>query len=888
MKACMAFSVFAVLVALAGSGVVRAGSEVGSRFPLKDGWAIQSSSRVREKGETVSTTSFKPDGWHTTSVPSTVVAALVADKTYPDPYFGMNLRSIPGTGYPIGGLFSILPMPEDSPFRTSWWYRKEFRLPATFRGKTVWLNFDGINYRSNVWVNGKRIADAAEMAGAWREFRFNITPVLRFDSPNVLAVEVSAPQETDLGINWWDWNPTPPDKNMGLWKDVYLTSTGEVSLREPFVEADLDPSLHSAALTVLATLSNVSEKQVKGKLRVTIGTIHVEKEVEIGPAEAKRTTLSPEQFPALKMRAPQLWWPAGMGEQHLYEARLEFIADAHVSDVKELSFGIRKVTSEFTEKGYRLFRINGRRVLIRGGGWAPDMLLVANQKRMEAELRYVRDMNLNAIRLEGKLERDEFFDMTDRMGILVMPGWCCCDFFEMWDKWTPEHRKIAGASLRDQIRRLRNHPSVFVWLNGSDNPPPADVEKMYLDVLKEERWPNPIVSSASATPTSLTGPSGVKMTGPYDYVPPVYWLTDTTKGGAFGFNTETSPGPAIPTAESMRRMLPAEKLWPINEYWNYHAGGEHFTDIHIFTNALTRRYGEAISLEDYTRKSQAMAYEGERAMFEAFARNKYTSTGVIQWMLNNAWPSIIWHLYDYYLVPGGGYFGTKIALEPLHIQYSYDDRSVVVVNNEPHSLASLRARVQVYNLDMMKKLEREISVNAQTDASTPVLILPEIKGLSSTYFLCLLLTDTRGKRLSENFYWLSTKPDVLAWDKANDVYTPQSSYADFTALSTLPPVELTASSRTEEKDGQATVNVIVKNPGKSLAFMVRIRLTRGKAGEDVAPVIWQDNYFSLLPGESRQIQGKYYSGDLKGVTPTVTIDGWNAVPLSLPTGPAVQ
>ena len=317
-----------------------------------------------------------------------------------------------------------------------------------------------------------------------------------------------------------------------------------------------------------------------------------------------------------------------------------------------------------------MFTVNGKRILVRGGGWASDMLLrPASTDRLRAELRYTREMGLNTIRLEGKLESDEFYDLADEYGILVMPGWCCCDQWEQWNKWDAEDHRVGPASLRDQILRLRNHPSVLVWLNGSDFPPPARVEKAYLDVLRDLRWTKPVLSNATDAPGPISGPSGVKMRGPYDYVPPSYWLTDTKNGGAFGFATEMGPGAAVPPIESLRKMLPADRLWPMNEFWMFHAGGDEFKDLKLFTAALEGRYGKATSVEDYARKAQALAYEGQRAMFEAFGRNKYEATGVIQWMLNNAWPSMIWHLYDYYLRPGGGYYGTKQACEPLHVQY---------------------------------------------------------------------------------------------------------------------------------------------------------------------------------------------------------------------------
>ena len=272
------------------------------------------------------------------------------------------------------------------------------------------------------------------------------------------------------------------------------------------------------------------------------------------------------------------------------------------------------------------------------------------------------------------------------------------------------------------------------------------------------------------------------MSGPYEYVAPNYWLLDRERGGAFGFNTETSPGPAIPELASLREMLPKEHLWPIDEFWNFHAGGGSYRNVNVFTAALEARYGKAKGLEDYVRKSQMMTYEGERAMFEAFGRNKYQATGVVQWMLNNAWPSIIWHLYDYYLRPGGGYFGAKKANEPLHVQYSYDDQSIVVVNSFYRRFESCKVTAKVYNLDLTEKFSKAVSLDVPPDSSTPALTLPPIDGLSKTYFVRLALEDGSGKPASSNFYWLSTQPDVSNWSKGSGRFTPIQTYADLTGL----------------------------------------------------------------------------------------------------------
>ena len=846
------------------------------RIYLHKNWQIQSSCEVQASGEQISSAGFDANGWHKADIPATVVGALVTDKTYPDPNYGTNLKSFAGMNYSDKQLFANQDMPEGSPFRCSWWYRTEFTVPADTERNVEWLNFLGINYRANIWINGQKIADTNDVAGTYRAYEFNVTKFLKPGKTNARAVEVLAPEKYDLGITWVDWNPTPPDKNMGIWKEVFLTSSGQVAVRNQFVASKLDAAYKSAELTISAEVRNVSSAPVKGVLYAEFDRIDLQQPVEISSGESKIVKFSPDQFPKLKLVRPRLWWPYPMGTPELYTATLKFEIGKQVSDSASVTFGIREVTSELTDQGYRLFKINGKKLLIRGAAWAPDLLFRWSSAKLDADLAYVRDMYLNTIRLEGRLDRDEFFDKTDKLGILVMPGWTCCDAWERWNNWKGDQNRVAAASLRDQITRLRNHPSVFVFLNGSDNPPPADVEQMYLGIEKELEWPNPVVSSASEQKTTVTGASGVKMTGPYEYVPPVYWLADKEAGGAYGYNTETSPGPAIPPRESLEKFIPTEHLWPIDEVWNYHAGGERFTNVNIFTDGLSRRYGAATSLEDYERKAQAMTYDGERAMFEAYARNKYTATGVIQWMLNNAWPSLIWHLYDYYLVPAGGYFGTKKACEPVHVQYSYDDNSVAVINGTFEALKGMKVSAKIYNIDAKEKASRNATLDLAADSSVKAFDLPVPDGLSATYFLKLELHDAAGKLLSDNFYGLSTKVDTLDWAGRTDtVYTPQKEFGDLTGLNDLPKAKIAVTRTLHFWGRNQSMTVSVENKGDSVAFMVHPRLTRGKGGEDVVPVFWSDNYFSVLPGEKKSVTVQFDSSSLAGAAPELVVDGWN-------------
>ncbi len=894
MKRFPKFSIFFLIACLMASAIARAAQPEGAGSPsmlLRQGWAIQSSADVHETGEAISTPGFKARDWYPATLPSTVLSALVKDRVYADPYTGTNLRSIPGTTYPIFHDFSELMMPPGSPFLHSWWFRTEFQIPAEFRGKTLWLNFDGINYRANVWMNGRQIASADKLVGTWRLFNFDVTATARPGEANSLAVEVFPPQPHDLAITLVDWAPMPPDKEMGIWRDVHITATGPVALRFPAVFTKLNlPSTDQAELTVRVELQNSASHAIEGTLKGRIENIEFSQPVQLGPNQTQLVRFTPENFPQLKLANPRLWWPAQVGPQNLYPLDLQFEAGGQVSDTSHIRFGVRQVTSEIDDKGHRVYHINGKNILIRGAGYSFDLLLRSSPERQEAQLNYVRDLNLNAIRLEGKLEDDHFLELCDQLGILVMPGWCCCDQWEKWGDWDTENELVAAASLRDQIRRIERHPAVFTWLNGSDFPPPPKVESMYLQILKDSDWPNPTVSSASGKSTTV-GQSGVKMTGPYEYVAPSFWYLDTKYGGAFGFNTETSPGPAIPPIESLRLMLPEDHLWPIDSVWEYHAGGMSDT-LGVFTEALEKRYGPSNSVEEFSRKAQIQAYEAHRAMMEAYGRNKYTSTGVIQWMLNNAWPGMIWHLYDWYLRPGGSYFGVKRACEPLHVQYSYDDRSIVVVNSYYKSFPGLKLTAKVYNLDMTEEFSRESTVDAGPDSSTRVFTLPEMDGLSSTYFVSLRL-ESSGALVSRNFYWLSTRAETLDWDRSDrdesgqyqiSTWTPTKTFADYTALSTLPQVDLNVTAQSVRGESESSTTVTLRNPSSTLAFGIRLKVNRATSGrvaryvlrdDEVLPVLWQDNYFPLLPGESRQVTATYKTKDLGRSSPAVEVEGWN-------------
>ena len=828
---------------------------------LSDGWSIQSSAVVGANGQSISRGQYSPRNWYSVTVPCTALGGLVANGEYPDIFVGENLSKVP-----------------ESRFAGSWWYRKEFTIQANdANGSQTRLYFKGINYRANIWLNGKQIAASDRVVGAYRDFEFNITSGLDRGGKNVLAVEVFPPDpERDLSITFVDWAPAPPDRNLGLWQDVLLKTTGPVSIRDPFVGTDLIlPSLAAARLTVTADLTNLTDQSVTGELAGWIEDARFSQNVKLAPYEMRTEAFTPDSFAQLTIANPRVWWPWQLGEPQVYRLDLTFTVGRQVSDRASTNFGIRKVASRL-RNGHRLFSVNGVDMLILGGGYAPDLL----QRRagQENHIRYVRDMNLNTIRLEGKLEDDAFYDLCDRYGVLVMAGWCCCSPWEKWRDWKPEQHAVARESLKYQIRRARTHPSILVWLNGSDGPPPPEVEKDYLAIESELKFPCPTLSSASAKPTEVSGPTGVKMEGPYQWEPPIFWMTDKKTGGAFGFNTEVGPGPVPPPLESLEKMLPPEHHWPIDEVWNFHCGRESFGNMNVFIQALEARFGKCKGIADFSYKAQAQAYETIRAMYEAFRRNKFDATGEIQWMLNNAWPSMIWHLYDFYLRPGAAYFATKLGCEPVHLLYSYDNRSIVIANDSPRAAEKLTAIVRVYDIDAKLRHQDTVHCSAPAGASAVVLNLPGLTGISTTYFVRLTLKNADQKMIGVNSYWLSTKPDVMGENGGDNSWnmTPCVSYADYTLLETLPPVKLELDDFSIATTGdQQRAQVKVTNTSQAIAMLVRLKISRGERGKEVLPIRWEDNYFMLLPGESRQLEARYFTAGLQGTRPAVAVDCFN-------------
>ncbi len=842
-----------------------------SVIPLKEGWKLAVSSDVGDDGSALSTPAYDASGWTSITVPNTVLAALVQAGKLPNPYYSNEMRNF--EGYSPG----FWRMPDDSPYKKGWWYRKEITLPNYSKKKNVWLNFEGINYKADIWLNGEKIASQSDVIGTFREYFFNVTDKLVFDKPNVLAVQVFAPEiHEDLAISWVDWNPQPPDRNMGLYRRVYLSLTdAPVALRHPMVAAKLEGE-NKANLTVVAEIENYSDKPVAVTLKGETDNLKFEKKFDLGANEIKDATISYNDAPELILENPRLWFPARMGKPELYTMTLSVYAGERISDKLTFDFGIREITAEMTEENWVQYKINGKKIFINGGGYTYDMLVREFPEKEDIDVAYALDLGLNALRLEGKFETDRFMNKCDKAGLLLIAGWCCCDSWQNSANWSQEHKNIAKESLVSLIKKLRKHPSLLVWWYGSDDPPAPDVERMYLQVLKDLQWPNPVGSSADDEASEVTGPSGVKMTGPYNWIPPSYWLADKQYGGAYGFNTETGPGPSIPPYESLVNFIPKESLWPMDDVWKWHTGQGAFIGISIFYEAMKERLGEPKSLEDFLWKAEYLAYEGERAMFEAYGRNKYAkTTGVIQWMYNNSWPSLIWHLHDYYYRQAGGYFGAKKALEPLHIIYSYDDSSVWIVNNSYEKAEKISAKAAIYSTGSEKLFEiAKEGLSVEADGTMKILelaaALENLKDkLGTAYLVFLTLANSEGEELTQNVYALSTKAETMDFANTDFHHTPVSQYADLKALPNLPATDITALATTNGSE----VEVALSNLGQRIAFMVKLRLVKSD-GEEIIPSYYSDNYVTLLPRGKKTIKIRFDEALADGEKPRVEVSSW--------------
>ncbi|MFZ0961414.1 MAG: glycoside hydrolase [Terriglobia bacterium] len=885
---------------------------IPQEIELAADWKLASAADVRVGGAEVSVAGYEDAGWHPIHrMPATVLEILQEDGVYPDLYVGKNL---------------LEKVPQDL-YLQDWWYRTAFVAPPGYSAYA--LDFPGINYRAEIWLNGREIADSTQVAGMYAEHQFDATPWIKPGLTNVLAVKV-IPERliqdvngVELADSWFDWlnwkylgyqgeRKRPgwgisfvPDRNAGIWKPVYLRATGSVSVSQPLVNTQLLLKESAARLTVYATLRNLSARQANGKLRGTITrqgkpTIELEQSVDLPPGEEREIQFTPEQYPRLTVTHPDLWWPYTMGAPALYNLRLEFFEDGRLSDRSDSRFGIRSITQhrdkdeQFPEvgKGGNFYlQVNGRDFRARGADYTPDLLYRYDPEREADILRYVKDLGINLLRWESKISSEHIVALADEEGIPLMFGWMCCNQWEKWDQWSAEDHRVASESLRSQILMLRPHASVFIWANGSDGRPPEPVRLEYRRIVSELHWQNALVDTVSSFAKDTNGNhlwDGIHMEGPYSWRPPTYWFSGKyppTRGAC----AEQGDNEHIPTLESLKKFIPADKLWPINDTWLLHAGAIDKTSFLANVQlALKRRYGASGSVEEFVRKAQLAHYENTRAQFEAFAAGPWANHKMtLYWMLNSHWPSFYGNIIDYYLSPGGTYFGAKKGLRPLSVvfdSYAAGDHSqakIIVFNQTSGDVQGLRARIRVYDLNGKLRDDRSLDgIAVPFNREKQVAALPRYPASTPVFFVRCQLFDTQGKLLVENTYWQSQKDDdmgPLTNDQAMDLR--QESWADMTALNTLPEVglEVRAVKRMTEKGSGVTIRL--HNPSQHIAFFERAAISATPDGGEILPIEYDDNFITVFPGESAEIHGVLPQGAKAG---WVKLEGYNTRATAVP------
>lgn len=835
------------------------------KLELKDHWQVQQSAKIKLPGTIISSSEFQTKNWFTGSVPSTVMGILTSNGLYADILEGQNFTNL-----------------DSHQFTDSWWFRKEFDLAETNENEHITLCFEGINYYANVWLNGHLIASRDTILGTFKQFRIDVTTSVITGS-NVLAVEVFKAHDGDLNLGFVDWNPRPQDENMGIWRPVYLEITHEVNLENTFVQSKVNTtSLDEAWLTIKTELTNQSQKAITGNL---IGFIENQKfsyPVTLSAGEIKSISLSAEDIKMLHINHPRLWWANNLGNPDLYELSLHFEIDGQISDAEKINFGIRQIDMYTNNRGHKGFKLNGREILIKGAGWTDEIYLRDTKESLETQIQYVKHMNLNTIRLESFWGTShDLYDLCDKYGILIMAGWSCqweweeyfgkvCD--EFGGVKSTSEMQLAVESLHDQLFYLRRHPSIFVWMFGSDKLPRPELETQYTNLIRQND-DRPFLLSAGTRVSTISGPTGVKMNGPYEYVAPLYWYMDTINGGAFGFNTETGPGAQLPVSESIRKMIPENQLWPMGKAWDYHCTHslQGFNTMEVTTNMLEGRYGKASGLDDYLKKSEAQSYEALRAMFEAFRLKLPKTTGIIHWMLNSAWPSVYWQLYDYYQLPTSAYYAARKANEPLQLIYDYHKKSVFAVNETRKDIENHRAELTVLDFNSKVLSRKEVSFTVLSNQSIQI---DQLDSTDKNAFLDLKIYSPDGQLVSRNFYWLSAKADVFDWPKTTWAYTPLKEFADFSPLNSIPAAQITSSFALQRDTEQWELTLDLKNQSSKTAFFVQLTLL-DESENQIFPVFWDDNYISLLPGESRKIRCLIPESSHRSEKMSLTISGWN-------------
>jgi Glycosyl hydrolase 2 galactose-binding domain-like/Exo-beta-D-glucosaminidase Ig-fold domain/Glycosyl hydrolases family 2/NedA-like, galactose-binding domain len=808
-------------------------------------WSLQRDSLVSAEGETLSKAGFDDKEWITATVPGTVLSSYLNIGAIPDPHYGQNQLYI-----------------SDSFFYADFWYRTEFDAPHLSRTQHAWLNFAGINWKADIFLNGAKIG---RIDGCFTGGRIDVTKNLLPGQKNALAVHIikndtpgSVKQKTfasaghnggALGLDnptfhasvGWDWISTIRGRNTGIWNDVYLTTSGPVTIENPHVTTTLPlPATSNADLSVEVELVNHEAKAVKGRLRGRIGEVKFEQKIKLDASVSTKIKLDPSTHSALRLQNPKLWWPAGYGEPHLYDMELTFSAHRHDSDRKSLKVGVRQMTYSKEGGALRIW-VNGRRLVPKGGNWGfSESMLRYRAREYDTAARYHSDMHFNMIRnWVGQTGRDAFYDACDRYGLMVWQDFWLAN---PWDGPNPEDDDLFLRNARDFILRIRNHPSMGLYCGRNEGDPPPRIQEGLTKMLAE------LHPDIQYIPNSAEGV--VSGHGPYTAMPLGYYF-----GAGANNRLHSERGMQnIPPVESVRMMMPEETIWPQGLDWGLHdfclqgaANGASYRRI------IEYDYGGATSAEEWISLAQFINYDGYRALFEGQSKHRM---GLLLWMSHPCWPSFVWQTYDYYFEPTSAYFGAKKGCEPLHIQWNPVSGNVEVVNYSGGNLQGLSAHVQILNMDGSEQWTKAASLDSKEDSTVPCIKMEFPAGLTPVHFLRLGLTH-HGMVISRNFYMRPLE------------------VGNYRAIRELPRVNLEATTGVQQQGGRWVLATNVRNPSSHPALMVRVKAVRDKTGDRILPALYSDNYLALMPGEEEGIRTELADADTRGERPRIVVEGFN-------------
>lgn len=818
----------------------------GNLFLHGGNWKLQRKSFVEEEGEIVSQSEFNDKKWIPATVPGTILTSYHNIGAIPDMLYGDQQLQI-----------------SDSFFTADFWYRCSFNIPETYKNKRIWLNFNGINWKADIYLNGNKIG---RINGAYIRGKFDITEFISKENENTLAVLVykndnpgavteqflndpdgnggiiGYDSPTILASIGWNWIPTIRGRNTGIWNDVYLNSTNSVSILNPYIQTDFDlPDTTNSNIIIEVELQNNKSSDIDGILNILFHDKKIKYPVVLKANELKKLKLTKEGFPELTVNNPKLWWPNGYGAQNLNTLKLNFTVNEKVSDQKDIVFGFRKYTYLYDNNHLKM-SVNGVPVIIRGGNWGlPEAMLRCDKEKYDLFVRLHKEMNLNMIRnWLGMTGHDGFYEACDKYGIMIWDDFWLANPV---DGPHPKDNKMFMDNVIDKIKNRRNHASLAIWCGRNEGYPPAELDSAMnecISLLDNSRHYVP--SSAHRPVTGL---------GPYEIKDPKWYFKER------GTTLHTEQGiVCVPSKESMHQMMPKEYLWPINDMWGKHDWTQE--RVAIYKEDMKNSYGEASNLEDFCKKAQMLNMEGPKAMMETWQSNR--GGGVIIWMTHPAWPSLICQTYDYYLEPTAAYFAIKKGSSPIHIMWRADNNKVQLINNTHKSIKNLIAKVSVYDFFGKSVQKNNFNVESAPNSVKDICALDFSNVPTKISFIKLEILNKKGELVNDNFYWRSSK------------------YSDYNKLEDLPKVKLNVEAKRNISGNKTTIDVKLSNNSNNVALMVRLKVVKKRNGKRILPITYQDNYFSLPPKESKTIaiifENKYLQNDI----PELSIEGWNIIP----------